>query len=264
MPDVSKYDLSFRPRSYWLTVNLVGATVANIKGTARRQEVGAILEEAGGIPAELAWVAGESVTDEQRDARGRLHPQLMGGEYLPDTRPHQVWVETSAGVELESVTGDVISIRASQTKRGIRYRIVNEYGSKFWHRPQQSQAPLTMGQLIALINSTTSSDRDDDESGLTTFYRDMNHMPEPLHANAKELVNFVTVSSTFYPELRAYYEEEAQEWLVGALATEAAIAIAPPEPSTEVDMRESLNTLWGDLPPILTRFPGTETPHTES
>ena len=63
-----------------------------------------------------------------------------------------------------------------------------------------------MDELIALIDSATG-DLGGDARGLTSAYRDYNDGCDPEH-----LVEFVTVSSDFYPELRAYYTEEAKEW----------------------------------------------------
>ena len=34
----------------------------------------------------------------------------------------------------------------------------------------------------------------------------------------EDLINFVIVTSDFYPELQAYYAEEAREWLAGCSA----------------------------------------------
>ena len=54
-----------------------------------------------------------------------------------------------------------------------------------------------MDELIALIDSATG-DLGGDARGLTSAYRDYNDGCDPEH-----LVEFVTVSSDFYPELRA-------------------------------------------------------------
>jgi hypothetical protein len=51
----------------------------------------------------------ESLSNGAREFRGRVHPSLMSGEYLPDYEGDEVEI---ARVALASVMGDVISIRA--------------------------------------------------------------------------------------------------------------------------------------------------------
>ena len=49
----------------------------------------------------------------------------------------------------------------------------------------------------------------DGATGLTSAYRNST----AAWCEPEALVDFVTVTSDFYPELRAYYAEEAREWL---------------------------------------------------
>jgi hypothetical protein len=79
--------------------------------------------------------------------------------------------------------------------------------------------PLTMGELIALIDS---ADNGNVGSGLTNSSRNYNKeaLLDPLFGrglgardSVETLVDFVTVTSAFYPQLQAYYEDEAREWL---------------------------------------------------
>ena len=49
----------------------------------------------------------------------------------------------------------------------------------------------------------------DEAEGLTSAYRDYN----AAWCDPEALIDFVTVTSDFYPELQAYYAEEAKEWL---------------------------------------------------
>ena len=95
-------------------------------------------------------------------------------------------------------------------RRGARivYRIVDEYGTAFRCKPKTSTQPLSLGELIALIDGATGH-LDGDAKGLTGAYRSYNLDG----CDAADLVDFVTVSSPFYPELQAYYAEEAGEWL---------------------------------------------------
>jgi hypothetical protein len=93
MPDARKYYLDYRPHTYWGTP---AARFANVKGEQRRQAIqraitSGQLEE---VPAELQ---ADVLSPELRDAVGRIHPSLMGGEYLPDYLPGEVEIARRRG-----------------------------------------------------------------------------------------------------------------------------------------------------------------------
>ena len=169
MPDRTKYDLTFRPVSYWTT-------------------------EAQAPTATVVW------------RYTRRTPLLdPGQDFLPEREGGEVEI---ACVLLASVTADVISIRARRRGNRIVYRIVDEYDTRFRFKPKSSTQPLSMGELIVMIDGATGH-LDGDAKGLTGAYRSYNLDG----CDAADLVDFVTVSSPFYPELQAYYAEEAGEWL---------------------------------------------------
>src|SRR5262249_4767409 len=88
--------------------------------------------DAGNVESLEKWILAESVTEAERVALGQHHPALMGGEYLPGYQDEEVEI---ARVSLQSTTGDVISIRARRDRGAIRYRVVDEYGTRlFAHR----------------------------------------------------------------------------------------------------------------------------------
>jgi hypothetical protein len=152
----------------------------------------------------------EALTDEERAVFGRIRPRFMGGEYLPPLESEEVEI---ARISLRSTTGDVNSVRAQLRRGKIRYRIVDEYADeplqRFKCRPKVSARPLTMGELIHLIDGVEGDVFPEFGRGMTSSYRDMalgDSRPE-------KVVDFVSVSSAFYPELGDYYDEEALEWL---------------------------------------------------
>lgn len=200
MPNRENYDFSYRPQSYWGPQELKAYYGSRIKGELRRE---AALKE---IDAGIAdpGVLCESLSREERDAVGSIHPWLMGGEYLPDLLPNEVEI---ARVVLESTTMDVKSIRARHTKHRIIYRIVDEYpedGVEFIVRPKTGTRPTTFGQLIEMIDGA-------EEGGLVGSGRD--HHFDELGSDPEEIYNFETASSAFYPQLAAWYDEVNQEWL---------------------------------------------------
>jgi hypothetical protein len=143
----------------------------------------------------------------------------MSGEYLPDFEGDEVEI---ARVTLASTTGDVISIRARRQGGRIRYRIVDEYeGETVFHcAPEESAAPLTMRELVELMNTARGEGMYPDYgTGLTTVWCDF-HVDNG--SSPESMVGFVRVSSEFYPDLRRYYEAEAAGWLEKRLAEYAA------------------------------------------
>ena len=143
----------------------------------------------------------------------------MGGEYLPCYLPGEVEI---ARVVLASTTQDVISIRARRRRGGRRiyYRVIDEY-PEYWRytwRPRSSARPLTLGALFGLIDGAGHEDLNGDGRSLPDALRDGNDCGDDL----EPLVGFVTVASEFYPDLAAYYREQAEAWLARRTAERRA------------------------------------------
>ena len=84
-----RIDLAFRPKGYFWPLGVEKHLLTHIKGAARRAMLERLIEEGrfGEIPAALAKTR---LTDEERAEIGRIHPRLMGGEYLPDMSDDEV------------------------------------------------------------------------------------------------------------------------------------------------------------------------------
>ena len=122
MPDRTKYDLTFRPASYWTTP-------------------GDGPPEGQAPSATVVW------------RYTRRTPLLdPGQDFLPEREGGEVEI---ACVLLASVTADVITIRARRRGNRIVYRIVDEYETCFRFKPKTSTQPLSLGELIALIDGAT-------------------------------------------------------------------------------------------------------------
>jgi hypothetical protein len=129
-----------------------------------------------------------------------------GANYLPDYDTGEVEI---ACLHFESTTGDKISVRARPAGKKICYRIVDEYGKDFTIQSSRSEQPLTLRELVALIDS---ADVDGDgATGLTSYFRNLN-FDEDEDEDPEDFVDFVTVTSDFYGQLEDWYEQEAQEW----------------------------------------------------
>lgn len=112
-----KYDFSHKPESYWPETPTEETTLAKVKGTARRDLARYALEHGivtptGEIDIDFAFTP--SLSDAERTNWGRIHPALMGGEFLPDPREEELEI---ARVELRSTTGRDSSSCATEPSR---------------------------------------------------------------------------------------------------------------------------------------------------
>ena len=188
MMKFANIDYQFRPKSYWEFSNPLEAILATIKGTERRRMIRAFWE-AGKIEDVPDEALQESLSDQDRAQWGRLHPSFMGGEYLPNLEPDQIEI---ARIELKSTMADTISVRARKDGTAICYSIIDEYESEFRITPQQTLEPLTLWQLICLIDSAT----DQDSNGIAVVER-----------NREFGDDFAQVVSSFYPDVSRHYEQ---------------------------------------------------------
>ena len=201
--DTAPAYFAFRPASYWKDNDPLSAILRNVKGSNRRQMI-TDYWNAGKIEELEAPLLADNTEPGLRSFLESLHPSFMGGEYLPDLRPTEVEI---ARIDLQSTTSDVISVRARREPGDelIHYRIVDEYDATFEIQPETSSAPLTQGELIALLDNTN----DGEQGGLSHCYNIMNFSglgeSEPLR-------HFTTVSSSIYPDLFDHYDAEHQKW----------------------------------------------------
>ena len=98
----------FHPNSYWVDLNVYQFILSNVTGTSRRRIIDQALisGQFDQIPEALTVVEIFSIFKRHL---GRIHPCLMGGEYLPRYLPEEI--ETGR-IGLASTTSDVISILA--------------------------------------------------------------------------------------------------------------------------------------------------------
>ena len=203
----SSIDLEYRPLSYWPESENREQRLARIHGKVRRDITRQTLES-GGI-GELNFLgpelSAESLSEQARQAWGGIHPSHMGGEYLPPYKDSEVEI---ARISLKSVTSDQISIRASGQDGDIQYRVVDEYETEYQLPIENSHEPLTLTELIMLIDQTNHS-FNESGSGLIRYHWDRNtNFTDP-----EEVIDFVSIESAYYPELCTYYEQEADQWL---------------------------------------------------
>ena len=206
-----KSDPEYRPESYWDDPE---AVFANIKGRLRRELLAEAADE-GNVDDVPPEAFADSLSDESREAVAGIHPQCMGGEFLPDYLPEEVEI---ARVCSDSVTGDVISVRARPTVDGkITYRVVDEYTERkdwIYRYPKLvSDKPLTNAELIAFVDAT----RYPEDPCASTSSGLLLAMWESLSGDGatepETIEGFLWLESIFYPGVEDWYWEREEEFL---------------------------------------------------
>jgi hypothetical protein len=192
----------YRPASYWAPQN-VRQVVANIKGAERKKTALRLIDEAR-LDEAHAVILADTLSGRERELAGKADPSLMGGEYLPDYCACEAEI---ARVTMASLTQDVISIRAYPRHGRIGYRAVDEYKSQIRVKPGQSKRPLSLRQLIRLIDTGESDELG--PIGLCIIQIQFDCTEEP----AESFASFVEFSSEFYPDLTRHYRFKTRWWV---------------------------------------------------
>jgi hypothetical protein len=109
---------------YFAPTTPVETILRQIKGNMRRAMVIAAVEQDGIDTIPEPWLA-HDLSDVLRNTLGRQHPNYRGGEDLPDLFEGEVEVARLSLVD--SVHGEVNSLRARHDDNSIHLRIVDEY-----------------------------------------------------------------------------------------------------------------------------------------
>ena len=190
MKPIAGINFAQRPESYWAHENPLQAILQNVKGTKRREAI-TDYWNAGNLEELAAELLNDTLTEDIRTQLGQIHPAFMGGEYLSDYLPDEVEV---ARIKLESVTGDVVSIRARRQLDGITYRIVDEYDTVFCCQPDHSRLPLTLAEITGLI-----------EEFIWLLLEGNDDLDEEVYRS------FVTMDSAFYAELEDWWQQRLEQ-----------------------------------------------------
>jgi hypothetical protein len=200
--------LDFRPSTYWPNNPGTRAALAKIKGTARRAALLRSLVE--GTPGPPEALLAPSLPDDLRAQLGAVHPAFMGGEYLPEFERDEVEI---ARLDLASVTADVIAVLARPAGGEIHYRVVDEYEYDYVVTPDCSDAELTLGELIGLIDRSYESSWHPTGIAYGLIEGQWEWHLRAGGEDPESAVRFVSVSSAFYPALADYYAARAEKWI---------------------------------------------------
>lgn len=169
-----RIDMDFRPARYFGPRPLDAYLLSKVRNAVLREKLKQL--DAEGRHDEVKALLGSSGVDAVTlKALERLHPRLMGGNYLPETGEREVEI---ARIGIDSTTGDVTSVYARQLAGRIGYRVVDEYGGDTLQGPDEmeSELPLTLGALMDFFMGAWPLEQvvemnfeDDLEGGLAFF-----------------------------------------------------------------------------------------------
>ena len=214
---INPVDLDFRPESYTDFRDPVSLAVNGISGQMRRIMVRDMLTAEGAKRSQHDHVLGpiepelleERVSEEFRGAAfGFGGPTWMGGEYLPPLLDGEVEI---ARIVLRSSTMDVYAVRARRVDDRYHYRMVDEYASEFRLCHETSREPLTLGEMIELLETAAGDGADFGGAGAVTAWwnQQWRFGDDPEACTA-----FAWVESELYAGLAVWYEARAAAWRV--------------------------------------------------
>jgi hypothetical protein len=216
-PTMKKFEginYQFRPENYWNNSTIQQAILRGVKGTKRRQLIAETLAE-GKFETLGDELKSAEISDELRHRPGRVHPNSMGGEYLPSYERDETEI---ARFELQSTTADVISIRARFWQGRIHYRVVDEYNEHFEVKPATSRRPFTLQQLVKFINDVSHPNL---SHPFSLAYNEYN---AEGYDSRQSLRHFTSISSHSYPQLSDHFEQVFAEWVLEGKEEEKRLA----------------------------------------
>jgi hypothetical protein len=141
----NQIDLDYRPNSYFWAHEMGVQLSSQIKGAQRKTLYDASVAE-GEVSDLDEFLQKPSLSTQERDLIGKLHPSFMGGEYLPDKGNDEVEI---ARITINSTTQDVTSVYASLRENQIHYRVVDEYegGTLSEENKSLTKTPMTLAEM---------------------------------------------------------------------------------------------------------------------
>lgn len=196
--DPLNIDWAWRPASYFWAEDLGIKLSSSIKGAERRRLYERGLVDGSALPA---FLAEDALSFEDRQRWGALHPQHLGGEFLPDRRAREVEI---ARIVIDSTTQDVTCVYAKQGANRIGYRVVDEYAGATLSGPDRrsSRQPLTLQALLEFFLGAW-----DLMAVLEMNFRERGYPPARVQRFVRE------ASSDFYPGFGAAVTDHVHAWL---------------------------------------------------
>lgn len=141
-----------------------------------------------------------------RDYPFRSLTRAHGGAGLPPCQPGEAEI---ARITAGTVDADVCSLRVRCAGGRFQYRIVDQYFTQWRLQARTSRLPLTLGEVIRLIDSARPRGWDPSPEALANLWRGRLAL-----ARGPDAALTVNVSSAVYPALEEYYERQGRSWLL--------------------------------------------------
>ena len=182
MTHIEKFDLGFRPKTYFAPTDLTKHQILQIKDELVRTHL-LHLYEAQKID-EIEEVLKSH--QDNGDQYGAIHPAFMGGQYLPDLAENELEI---ARLMIRSVTYDITTIYARFDNGKIHYRMADEYEGETLVEPSSlvSDKPLSLGEMRDFFLTSYS------------LIECLEWNDFLWEGNKSEALDFFEASSDFYP-----------------------------------------------------------------
>jgi hypothetical protein len=200
MPDPRKYDLSYRPESYWDYENNY---LSSVKGWFRRLRIGQLIAEGKGDLLPVKYFA-SSLPDGFIEQAKNFSNRLVSGEHLPDYEPSEIEI---ARITYNTVFMYVISIRARKIGQRISYRVVDESNTSFTFAPKTSSRPFTFSELIEFIDGIDAKE----SSYFCSMVKGFHYTNLIYPDGTVTLEPFYELESACYPQLNDWFSERINE-----------------------------------------------------
>ena len=207
--ELKKFDMDFRPISYWGLNTLSIHLLSSIKKEETRQRIKDFINNYGEHKLTNENFTKNKLNEEERIIIKKLEVHYSTEEYSSD-KNDEINVEI-ARLTMKSTLGDYISFRAKKNNNKITYSIVDEYEGIFEHSIKSSKRPLTFKEIIKLIDESTSDSYMDYNyvygGARQSNYDDNDYDPE-------EYWDFETIDSNYYNQLYEWYNIQNYIWLI--------------------------------------------------
>ena len=206
------FDLGYRPVSNADFPGPLEAILNGVSGHQRREMLRDMLagEHRDDLIAILGPVSDDLLVERAEEAFLRTlsnsaGPTWLGGEYLPRRSVSEVEI---ARVVLASVLSDVISLRARWSGGRYHYRMVDEYGSDLVLCRKTSVRPLTMAQVIEVLETVEGDIETNGQGIVVCWWEQQREYGDRL----EDCTAFAWVESELYPDLEGWYEAHGRAW----------------------------------------------------
>lgn len=181
-------DFDQRPERYWDDDDVLAKLLRGVRDSEQHSRL------------TRHWASGD-IQKLEAELDSDVSDDLDQG-HMPGCMP---WEKEIAVITLDSVNGDMISVRALKSKDNIRYKVMDEYGSQFKLQREVSDLPLTLQEMINFLDQTSLEGL---PGGISLGYNRMN----AEYAGRAELRHFTSIKSRFYPDLKKHYEQVFDVW----------------------------------------------------